>query len=188
MLQLLISSVMESYRAPRAAVRGVIDRVDSIEGVAIIFALSFALQAMVLAISALVFGTVEAGLFGVLAGALTVSALSFAVIVGLAFGIGRMFGGQGSLLDIATAIAWHSLVTVIFAPFLGTLPVGPADQAGANPIQIVIFVIVFWLFANFIAEAHKFASAWRVAGAMIGIMLGMGVLLSILIFGSISGP
>ncbi len=48
MLQELVKTVIDSFVAPRAAARRVIDNVQDFQGVAIIFGLGFTLSAMIL--------------------------------------------------------------------------------------------------------------------------------------------
>ena len=52
MLQELMKSVIDSFVAPRAAARRVIDNVQDFQGVAVIFGLSFTLSAIVLLLKA----------------------------------------------------------------------------------------------------------------------------------------
>lgn len=188
MLQFLISQVVHSFKAPRAAARQIIERVNGPEEVTIVFVLAFCLQAFIMVLLALISGDFEGGAISSVLGSLLVNIVTFVLLVGIVFGVGRLFGGQGTLLEVAAVIAWHSLITVIFAPFM--TPVASAETTGGasfHPIVFIIMVVVFWLLVNFITEVHRFESVWQVTGVTLGVLMAIGLVLSILIFGAISG-
>ncbi|MEX2520741.1 MAG: YIP1 family protein [Paracoccaceae bacterium] len=183
MLRTIVDSMIMSYRAPRAAVRQVIDAVNGWEAVALIFGVAFCLNTIVALLLAVAAGQTGAGL-GFLLSNLSFSAVAYAVVVLLVHRVGRLFGGVGSLIEIATTIAWHSLVTVIFAPLVAaaTLPGLMESAMGFLAVaQIVMVGVVLWLLANFVAEAHRFASAWRVAIGLFGGVFVIAFVLSLLL-------
>lgn len=190
MLRTLVDSMILSYRAPRPAVRQVIDAVKGWEAVALIFGVAFCLNTLVALLFAVATGRTGAGLGFVLTN-LMFSAIAYAIVVLLTHRIGRVFGGSGSLIDIAAAIAWHSLVTVIFAPLVAaaTFP-GLMESATAFLAisQIAMVGVVLWLLANFVAEAHRFASAWRVAIGLFGGVFVIAFVLSLVLPNLISAP
>ena len=96
------------------------------------------------------------------------SAVAFAFVCGVVFGVGRLFGGAGSLLNVAAAMAWHSLITVVFTPFLSLTALTGEGGGAALPIFIMLFIA--WLLVNFAAEAHQFKSVWKVAAVMVGLL------------------
>jgi len=174
MLQELIKSMIDSFVAPRAAARRVIDTVQDYQGVAVIFGLSFTLSAIVLILKTYV-GAEPAANFEAAGGALPFiisnlifSAVAFAVLCGIVFGAGRMFGGVGTFLNVAAVLAWHSLITVVFTPFL-SLTALTTDSGGAIP-TVIIMLFIAWLLVNFAAEAHQFKSVWKVAAVLFGMM------------------
>lgn len=174
MLQELMKSVVDSFVAPRAAARRVIDNVQDFQGVAVIFGLSFTLSAIVLLLKTSL-GAGQAAEFDPAGGALAFifsnlifSAVAFAFVCSVVYGVGRLFGGVGSLLNVAAAMAWHSLITVVFTPFLSLSALTSEDGGSALPIFIMLFIA--WLLVNFAAEAHQFKSVWKVAAVMVGLL------------------
>ena len=156
MLQELMKSVIDSFVAPRAAARRVIDNVHDFQGVAVIFGLSFTLSAIVLILKSS-FGAGQGADFEAAGGALPFiisnlifSAVAFAFVCGVVFGVGRLFGGAGSLLNVAAAMAWHSLITVVFTPFLSLTALTGKGGGAALPIFIMLFIA--WLLVNFAAR------------------------------------
>lgn len=81
-------------------------------------------------------------------------------------------------------MAWHSLVTVIFAPVVAfaMLPGVAEGHLGLLAVgQIVMVGVVLWLMANFVAEAHGFVSALRVSLGLFGGVFVLGFLVSMLL-------
>lgn len=183
MLTLLSELLLQSYRAPRATIRRVIDAADSYEAVALIFGLSFTLNTMLVVVVAMAGEQGGAGFEFVLSN-LAFSLVAYALAVVLIHRIGSALGGCGSFRDIAAAVAWHSFVTVIFAPLVAaaTLPGIGAGAAGFLAIaQLAMVGVVLWLLANFIAEAHGFPSALRVGAGLFGGVFLVGFVLSMLL-------
>ncbi len=191
MLKTFIDVVVESCVAPRKGFRRVLSYVSGFEAVALIYALSFCLQAILLIVAEQVFATGGAGSnAGSLVASIFFSAISFAIVVALVFWVGRALGGKGSLLDCATAIAWHSLVTVIFAPIISfaLLAETGSESAALVLMQLVAMVVILWLMASYVAEAHGFQSTIRVAFTMLAMVFLFGIVLSFLLIGTMSAP
>lgn len=192
MLQTILSLVTETYRTPRRAVRSVIDGVRGPADAVMLFGLSFCLNAGIVILASLLAGgegEAGSGAFRFAASNLMFSSVAFALISLLIWRGGRFFGGTGSLTDIATAVAWHSLVTTVFAPLLAasTIVEPTSPLAGLIGVaQIFMLGVVLWLMSSFVAEAHGFASAWRVAGVLFIGMMVIAFLLSIVLTGLIS--
>lgn len=110
--------------------------------------------------------------------------VSFAVLSGLVYGGGRMFGGTGTWRQTNVAMAWYLLVTSVFVPL--ALPaliyvaeaVSEAGHGAVGPVQIpggllTMFAIasgvMLWLFACYVAELHRFARTWSVVGVILGL-------------------
>lgn len=195
MLLPLIERVAETYRAPRPAMRRVLNGVTGFRDVGLLFALSYCLNsAVIILVSLFASSPAEDGADrpGAVAFVLTnlvFTAAAFALVTALVWRVGRALGGQGSLLDIAAAVAWHSLVTVIFAPVIAAAMVSDPGSSVAGILvmaQLAMVIVVMWLLANFVAEAHRFASAWRVAGVLFAGMFFIAFALSIAVSGFIS--
>ena len=174
MLQELVKSVIDSFVAPRKAARRVIDNVQDFQGVAVIFGLSFTLSAIVLLMKTS-FGAGQAtdfeqagGPFAFIVSNLIFSAVAFAFVCSVVYGVGRMFGGLGSFLNVAAAMAWHSLITVVFTPFLSLTVL--TSESGGSVLPIFIMLFIAWSLVNFAAEAHQFKSVWKVAAVMVGLL------------------
>ena len=181
MLQELVKSVIDSFVAPRAAARRVIDNVQDFQGVAVIFGLSFTLSAIVLLLKTFFVGGAAidsvGGAFPFVLSNLVFSVVMFAVSCAAVYWIGRMFGGEGSPLNVAAVVAWHSLIIVVFLPFLSAQDFASDDGVSIFAIFIVFFTL--WIFANFVAEAHRFRSAFKVAAALMVVPIIMIFVLSL---------
>lgn len=186
MLQSLLEAAVESYRAPRRAARRIIDTVDRPEAVALMFGVSFCVSAMLMLLTQSAFGADGAnGGLGFVFLNLVFSAFGFGMLVGLVYGVGRLFGGEGELIEVAAVIAWHSLVTVFFTPFVASAGTLDGASGPAFLIQLVCVGVAIWLLVNFIAEVHGFPNAWRVAGVMFVGMFLAGLILPFLFAGLI---
>lgn len=127
---------------------------------------------------------------------LILTALTSILMASLILGVGRYFGGTGEFRDILKVVLWQFFLTSFLTP-LETwaqleLPVAPEPGTTLNVAEISSLVIgvytfVFgaqlYLLANFIAQAHGFASTRKVALALIGISLFVATLLALSISG-----
>jgi hypothetical protein len=90
--------------------------------------------------------------------------LAFYALAALAGLIARAAGGGGGWRDSRAALFWAALVAapvILAANFLSLLLTGMPGQAGA--IASMAGAVAFgWAVAQCFAEAHGFASAWRV--------------------------
>lgn len=180
MFEFLYSTTLMSYRAPRAAMRRVLDRVDSFEGAALIYGIAFAANMLIVLL------ILELAAMGVLDGygyddlllEFFMGAQAFLVSTVTIYLVGKLFRGRGRLREIAMAMAWFSFATVVLTPvwLLMTMP-GIVGRIPASAAGIVALVVSIWLWTNFVAEAHGFASALRVAAVVVGIGLAFGVLM-----------
>ena len=181
MLQELVKTVIDSFVAPRAAARRVIDNVQDFQGVAIIFGLGFTLSAMILIVKTAIGSNASVnidaagGVLPFIFSNLIFSAVIFGFLCVVVFGIGRLFGGAGSLRDVSAAMAWHNLIVVVFLPFLSVSAL--TSQEGASAVPVIIMLFIMWLLANFAAEAHRFASVWKVAAVIVGLLSSVSALL-----------
>lgn len=174
MLQDLVKSVIDSFVAPRTAARRVIDNVNDFQGVAVIFGLSFTLSAIVLILKATFNAEAAAdieragGVISTTLNMLIYSGVTFGIVCGVVFGVGRLFGGVGTFLNVTAVVAWHGLISVVFSPFVSVSALTSETGAALVPVFIILFVT--WLLINFAAEAHQFKSVWKVAAVMVGLM------------------
>lgn len=172
MLRDLLQRLIDSYVEPRAAVRAVLDRVDGYEDVAVIFGLSFTIGWLI-AGAPMVFGADGMGamelLVNVLAN-LVVGVVGFIFLVFLVLAVGRFFGGKGTPMRVAAALAWHSLVTSFFTAFGAPQPTegGGLEVTGT----LAVMIVSCWPLAHFIAEAHEFKSTRRVLIVVYALIVG----------------
>ena len=110
--------------------------------------------------------------------------VSFIILSGVVFGVGRMFGGTGSWRETNLAMAWYLLVTSVVVPLalpamihLAAIvdaaangPVAPVDIP-AKPLVMFMVAsgIMLWLFACYVAELHRFARTWNVVAVILGL-------------------
>ncbi|MEL7463663.1 MAG: YIP1 family protein [Pseudomonadota bacterium] len=185
------AKAVDTYRSPRKGARMAIDEFDTFERIALIFGLSFCINAVMLVLRSIALGEDVSGDGGIVffvVGNLFASAFAFAIMVLLAYAIGRfLFGGKGEPWEVAAALAWHSLVTAPFALVMNPFALMSEDVGGSAILSMILVGVTLWLLVNFIAEAHRFSSAWKVAGVIFGALFLLGALLPILLAGAISG-
>jgi hypothetical protein len=113
--------------------------------------------------------------------------VNYAITASVAFHLGRRFGGRGSPTAVATAVAWHALLTAALSPLLVVAVGSSAPDAGLS--GGAAFLILgyaaynIWLLGCCIAEAHGFASAARVAAAAFGLTVAVGAVLLLIVGG-----
>ncbi len=78
-------------------------------------------------------------------------------------------------MTFPAAMAWHNLIVVVFLPFLSISAL--TSQEGTSAVPVIIMLFIMWLLANFAAEAHRFASVWKVAAVMISLLFSVSALL-----------
>jgi hypothetical protein len=177
--------------APRPTVRNVIDMRPDLAQRLLLVALAAALQGALWALVSLVAQGIGGGIgFG---GQLR---LAFQVFVNyvltstIAFHVGRHFGGTGSPSEVASAVAWHAMLTAALTPVLALAVGGQGPQAGLSlggALMIMVYAgFNLWLLANCIAEAHGFTSVGRVAAATFGISVVLGMLLLAMVGGIVA--
>lgn len=172
----LLRRMTEGLLAPRASARRVLLARYGVD-VALLFAvLAYAVQAM---LQIVIPGarTLPEGMSGIPVGMHFVNLLLQVLIIWIlsmaVFGIGRLFGGQGSRSQAFVLVAWHALVTTLLAPLflLGAAQIqGGEIPAGALFVLFVAGSIYLWVLACFTAELHGFRSPWGVMGVMLAVM------------------
>lgn len=92
--------------------------------------------------------------------------------------VGRMFGGKGDFASALLVVVWMqfilTLVQVLQLVLMVVLP--PL----AYMLGIPAVVLVFWLGAGFIAEAHGFKSQFKTLIGMVALIFGLAILLVLL--------
>lgn len=172
--------------APRATVRQVIDLRPDMQQRLMLLGLAAALQGMLWAVTSLLTQGSGIGFGGHLRLAVQVF-VNYAITATVAFHLGRRFGGRGSPTEVATAVAWHAMLTAALTPLLVVAVGGVAPQAGLSGGAAFLILgyagFNIWLLGCCIAEAHGFASAARVAAAAFGLTVAVGTVLLLVIGG-----
>ena len=177
-------SVVSSYLMPRRTLRVVLSRGLGPQDVALLLLLGYVIAEI---LSILVPGARPENGSGVSRHVLGLAS-AFASLFLFAwpiYGIGRMFGGTGDLLQTCVMWCWFSLVmSFVSVPALpamlevfATLQKGPPSEETAQALQgsmAVIFIMAaiwFWMLGNFVTELHGFRSVIATTACMFGIML-----------------
>lgn len=103
-------------------------------------------------------------------------AISLVVAAHLVHRIGRAFGGRGDFPDSLLAVVWFNLL-LLFLQTVGLLAelLVPPLAAG---VFFAVFVLMFWLMTNFVAELHGFSSLPRTFFGILIAFLAIGVALA----------
>ncbi len=106
--------------------------------------------------------------------------ISFITSAALVFGIGRLFGGQGTVPDVFAGVAWIELMISVLVPVV--ILAWPDDpEAGPTAIQSLLLLasvaIGVWMIAGSVAEMHRFQSTGSVILGML-IVLAIATLLT----------
>lgn len=116
-------------------------------------------------------------------------AVSFAVLVGLTWKIGRLFGGGGGLGGALVALVWLNAVMLLLQVAL--IVIVSIAPPLATLFAIATYVWMLWAYANFVTELHGFESPVMVLGVSIltfvALMFGLTMLAAILGFGGRGG-
>ncbi len=111
-------------------------------------------------------------------------ALLLSAIVGMAFGVGRMFGGRANFREIVAVLSWYGVATSALVP----VEIAWIYQilSGAQSSMLIAFGIglrlfALWILANFIAAAHGFRNAFSVMLCIVAMLflLGFGLELAL---------
>jgi hypothetical protein len=184
-LDLLTQGVVQ----PRRVMRRLLDLRPSTEDRLTLVALAAVLQGFLWTLSLLLApslfgGAMEGGvgLFGHVALAGVVF-LNFVVTTVAAHAIGRRFGGQGSVAEVATAVAWHGVLAAALTPLQAMALGGGAPGqplGGGAALSVVLYAgLNLWLLASCLAEAHRFESTARVAGVTLAAFFALGLVFSL---------
>ncbi|MGB0853905.1 MAG: hypothetical protein ACPGSI_11470 [Pikeienuella sp.] len=187
----LIEAVVLSLRDPRRGVRLVLDNVQGTQGALVMFGLALIISCLVAALHWILVGPPDLShlpaetpvptLSQAVQGMLIVSAMFLAVFMGIVFGVGKLFGGTANIAAVVVALAWHSILTAPLAPFVTVSSIMGPDGPAFWRIGLLLFTT--WLLICFVAEVHRFRSAWLVGAVVAGFMFG----LSLIFVASLSG-
>ena len=183
-----VALLTQGIATPRPVVRRIIAAQPDGTQRLMLVALGAAMQGLVWALIGLIGpgGDAALGVGGLLA-LMAMSFLNYAITASLAFNIGRRFGGKGAAAEVASAVAWHAVLTGALAP-LQVLALGGATGTPTVGGGGVLFLLIYaglnvWLLASCVAEAHRFESTGRVLGATLALFLALGLILSLLLGG-----
>jgi len=109
--------------------------------------------------------------------ALLLPTLIVAITVLGTYLIGRLFGGQGSLSEIATVVVWLQFLMLMFE-FVQIVALLLLGQFVAMLILAVTIGLYFWLFSCFVSVAHGFRSARTVFFTTIALVLTLSFVLA----------
>jgi len=170
----LLAGIAEGFFAPRRAMRRVLDLAPGPDVVLGLVILGYLVQGLsvILVPGARegVEGPILVGHFNMLVSQLLLFALTGAAV----FGVGRVFGGVGTLPQCLVTVAWYSFVTSFLSP---AALYGLTAAAAGEPAPLAVLllmgsvVIGLWVFAGCVAEVHGFRSSAGVFGATIAVLL-----------------
>jgi len=180
-IQNFLALVSEGVVNPRAVARVVIARQPDRGERFMMVGLAAALQGVLWTFAGMLSPAAGVGLGGH-AVIFAMQFVNYIVTATAAFHIGRRFGGRGGPDEVATAVAWHAILTAALTPLqAGALAGGGGALAG---LMLVLFAgLNVWLLAACVAEAHRFESTGRVAAVTVGIFLTLGLMLGLIIGG-----
>jgi hypothetical protein len=181
-LKEFLALVTASLRAPRAVVRRIIDARPTLQERLALVALGAALQGALWALAAILAPSLALGLSGH-AMMFVVGFANYGVTSALAIAVGRRFGGKGSGADVATAVAWQSVVVAALTPLQAAALAGGGAGGGGVLLLMIYAALNVWLLAACVAEAHRFEATGRVAAVIVGLFLLLAITLSLLVGG-----
>jgi hypothetical protein len=203
------SRILEGLSSPRASARRLLDEGHSLGTALLMVALAYligSIAQLIIAPETLPDNQSPLG-FHVVNGLLSVA--WFFILAGMAYGLGKISGGTGTLPQAQVVIAWHSLVCSLLTPIVlpmltefaafqdqltqaaeAAAEAGQQDLAAIMPdAQFSAFSVLLglaagfmmvWLLASYVAEMHGFRNTVGVMGVIVGIPLALAVVLTYL--------
>lgn len=182
-----LATLTAGMLSPRPVARRVIDARPDLRTRLAMVALGATIQALFYTLAGLLTGSGERFGLGGLVVLAAVSLANYALTVALALHVGRRFGGAGDGESVASAIAWHAILSAALSPLqvaaLSGGSVGPDMGFGGLLLIMGYAGLNIWLLAACIAEAHRFANTRRVAAAVVAAFLLLGVVMWLLVGG-----
>jgi hypothetical protein len=191
----MVENLIGAFLSPRRSVRRLIDGGFGIEAALLLVLLGFLIRQIFVLITP---GVLPEGTSISLSEyffELMQSYVTFGFMTMLVFHVGRFFGGKGSLMGSALAMAWYLMVISVFTPIVlpafvefieaaraaAAAPDVPPDVPGGAMLALVASsCMMLWLLAAYIAEAHRFVRTWNVLFAVIGLSIPFSILASAL--------
>lgn len=102
------------------------------------------------------------------------------VLTGLAYGIGRLFGGTARLGDMVILVAWLQFLQLVLAVAQLVLMVLVPMLDGV--MEVLSLVAFLWLLTAFVAEGHGFRSMASVAGGVVATFVVMVLVMTVLLY------
>lgn len=96
------------------------------------------------------------------------SLISYLIIGFLVKWIGGLFGGEGTVEDCKTAVAWYMLISEIVKVCILPLDLILPAFIGA-PLAYAVSGYLIFMFANYISEAHRFKTAYGACAVLFGL-------------------
>ena len=194
----LLANLAEAYLQPRFSARRILALVQDWRTTVLLFLLALSTQTLLALLSTNILGlgqlpTTSGEVSDTGSSSPLQMALLIAVMVGAAYGFGRLFGGRGSLRSVVVVLGWYGLVTAILVPveivwfhqlrlqsdavMIGEMGAGVPTAPGGS--LLIVFgvgleLFALWILANFIAEAHGFRSSFLVLLGILGAVFVFG--------------
>jgi hypothetical protein len=177
--------------SPRETARHMIDLEMSLQDRLTLVGLAAALQGALWALTSLLTQGFDGGIgIGQQLRMIAQVFINYVLTATIAFNVGRHFGGTGTVPQVASAVAWHAMLTAALTPVLAMAVGGVGPESGMSPgggfLVLLYAGVNIYLLAACIAEAHGFESVAKVAGATFGISVAVGFVL-LLVVGGILG-
>jgi hypothetical protein len=188
LLRNLFELLTQGLINPRATVRRIIDEEPSLADRLLLVGLAAAMQGALWALTSVLVQGIGGGIgFGGQIRLAFQVFIKYVITATLAYNIGIRFGGKGTVPQVATAVAWHAMLTAALTPVLALAVGGAGPEAGmsAGGALLVLLYAGFniWLLANCIAEAHDFDNVGKVAAVTFGLSLAVGFVLLLIVGG-----
>ena len=189
----LVANIAEAYIQPRNSALRILSSARNWQTTLLLGMLAFSLQALLTIITraALGIGPASPGI-GQPAGSNGITpfgmGLLLVAIVGMVFGVGRLFGGRASLREVVAVLSWYGVATAALVP----VEIAWVNQllSGATSSLLVVFGIglelfALWILANFIAAVHGFRSAFSVMACIVATLFLLGFGLGLAVTGGV---
>ncbi|SET59656.1 YIP1 family protein [Oceanicella actignis] len=194
MINDFLLNLRDAYLRPRESARRIIAAAPDMSACVLMVTLGYLIQSVLSGLTFALAGLPPAPA-GLAARALELLAqlFMFALLAQGAYALGARFGGRGARMQVAAAVAWHSLATSALAPATALGMAAARPEAGL-PEGLALLLpfsvgVSIWMFAQFVAEAHGFTRLAPVIGAtLVGfIALGFVALVAAGLIGGLLG-
>nr|MBP9950525.1 YIP1 family protein [Cypionkella sp.] len=178
----LIRAAFRTVQDPRAGARAILDMGLSLQaGLTALFLMavcSTMLSSLTFLLSPLREDAQMAAVFGNPVKLAVLQSVILILVALLMHGVGRRFGGKGTLPGALALTAWLEFVLILFqVAQLITLAVPVIAEA----LGFVGFVVFLWMLTQFIMELHGFVSAVKVFASIIGTLFATSLILAVVL-------